>query len=41
MNNQDVVLHFFERLWNGRQLDIIDECFSEDAKICNPFNIVI
>ena len=38
MNNQDVVLHFFERLWNGRQLDIIDECFSEDAKICNPFN---
>ena len=38
MKNSELVVHFFENLWNERQLDIIDHCFTSDAIICNPFN---
>ena len=38
MKNSELVVHFFESLWNKRQLDIIDQCFTLDAMICNPFN---
>ena len=39
--NTEVVLYFFDRLWSGRDIGVIEECFAKEAVICNPFNHMV
>ncbi len=39
MGNKNLVKTFCQRLWEQRDLTVVDEFFMEDAKIYSPFNV--
>ena len=39
MDNKNLVKTFCQRLWEQRDLTVVDEFFMEDAKIYSPFNV--
>ena len=39
MDNKSLVKVFCQRLWEQRDLSVVDEFFMDDAKIYSPFNV--
>lgn len=39
-NNKDVIVNYSKKLWNDRDLSVIDEIVAKDAKIHSPLSTV-